>query len=52
MGLPKGAQSRGNFLQHMLVRCGAVQEVSKDEAEGEEEEDVEETEGGCEYKVD
>lgn len=32
VGLPKGAQGRGNFVQHMLVRCGAEQEVSKDAA--------------------
>lgn len=37
----------------MLVRCGAEQGVSKDDAEGEEEEEaVEETEGERECKVD
>lgn len=49
-GLPKGAQGRGNFLQHMLVRCGAEQEVCKDDAEGKEEA-VEETERERECKV-
>lgn len=34
----------------MLVRCGAEQEVSKNDAEGEEA--VEETERECERKVD
>ncbi len=38
-------------MQHMLVRCGAVQEVSKDGAEGEEEA-VKETEEERECKVD
>lgn len=50
-GLPKGAQGRGNFLQHMLVRCGAEQKVSKDSAEREGG-GSEETEGECECKVD
>lgn len=50
-GLPKGAQRRGNVLQHMLVRCGAEQDVSKDHAEGEKEGEVEETERECKWKV-
>lgn len=37
VGLPKGARGRGNFLQHMLVRCGEEQYASKDDAEWEEE---------------
>lgn len=37
-------------MQHMLVRCGAEQEASKEDAEGEAEA-VKETEGECECKV-
>lgn len=51
MGLPKGAQGRGNAVQHMLVRCVAGQRVSRGEAKGKEEA-MEETERERKCKVD